>query len=164
MIRCNPTLSIVLLMARGNDAQVAEQANAAPTAAITAPKDMGSVVWTRDLDGEVGAPGADADDISRLPTTLTAGPLSIEVGTTDEAGLKAVDSIGAIVVPDEQDPRDTISAPQGGTAFLFGQAIQPFGAAEDPQESPMDSSLPGAMRPISAARPRRAPPTALFDE
>jgi len=123
-------LLILGALSCSTEIDVTRQPNVAPTAAITVPldgsiytdeeaieflgtvsdgdglEDLASVVWTSDLDMELGTATPDAQGQVRLATTLSVGTHTVVLGVTDTAGLASDDAIVIHITGDDPPPAD----------------------------------------------------------
>jgi hypothetical protein len=93
----------------------------------------GSLVWTSDLDGEIGTGGTFAT------TALSVGVHEITLTATDGGGLSSSATIDFTVLG---PPVATITAPADGAQVDVGANVTFIGSASDPEDGPLaDASL-----------------------
>lgn len=134
-------------------ATVALTVQGAPTAAIDAPADGATVtsgdavtfegsatdaeggdltgaslVWTSDLDDEIGTGESFTID------DLTVGTHTITLTATDSDGLTGTASIELTVQSSDQDPTVSITQPSNGATFAAGTSVTFEATASDPQD------------------------------
>ena len=137
-----------------------EDVNTAPTVTITAPADgtvategdlvsftgtaedsedgdiKASLVWTSDLDGQIGTGGGFSID------TLSVGTHTVTAAVSDSGGLSGQDSISIEVASaNNTAPVVSISAPTSGSSFTVGDPITFTGSASDTEEGDITASL-----------------------
>jgi hypothetical protein len=94
----------------------------------------GSLVWSSDLDGEIGTGETFMID------TLTPGTHTIEASVADSLGLEGSDSTVVIIDPNTA-PVVNITAPLDGSVFVEGEEISFEGTATDAQDGDLAGSL-----------------------
>jgi hypothetical protein len=156
-------LPLGLLMAACNtDVQVAPTENLAPIVLIEAPGDQSpfnegdaielvgtiidnngqdtlhSVTWTSTVDPQLATMDAwpDADGVSILSVTLSAGTHLIELSAIDEGGLSDADSITLFVEALQQEPDAAITSPASWSSFYTDEIVNLTGRVDDLQQDP----------------------------
>lgn len=124
VINAPPAVSIT---SPANGATLAQAASIDFAASATDPEDGArtgtAVVWTSDLDGQIGTGAAFRSN------ALSVGTHAIEVTVTDSRGAMASASISITV--ENMAPVVSISAPASGTVFAEGDAVTFTAAASD---------------------------------
>ncbi|HSF94835.1 MAG TPA: Ig-like domain-containing protein, partial [Thermohalobaculum sp.] len=134
--------------------------NTAPTATVTAPANgttvtegtlvsftgtatdaedgtiSASLVWTSDLDGQIGTGGGFST------STLSIGTHTVTASVTDSGGLNGTDTVSVIVNPlPNTAPTATVTAPANGSSFDEGTLISFTGTATDAEDGTITASL-----------------------
>jgi len=91
------------------------------------------VVWSSDIDGELGASTSDSDGAVSMSTgSLTVGTHTISLIVSDEVGARCVDNTRYIV---GRAPEVSISTPGDGETVNAGETVTFLGLATDSDES-----------------------------
>ena len=93
-----------------------------------------SLVWTSNVDGQIGTGGS-------FSRALSAGSHTITARATDSGGLSASRQVNVTVNSTNTAPTVTISSPGGGTSVVHGTSIPLSGSASDTQDGNLSASL-----------------------
>ena len=93
-----------------------------------------SLVWTSNLDGQIGTG-------SSFSRALSAGNHTVTARAVDSGGLSATRQVSVSVMTTNTAPTVTITAPASGTSVAQGTAMTFSGSASDTQNGTLTSSL-----------------------
>ena len=146
-----PIFPMLLFAACSTDLQLADKNNQPPAVVINAPEtgsaflatevvefvatvtdpnqlsDIGSLVWTSNIDGEIASlddAAPDAGGISRTALVLSPGNHAITLAVTDSAGNSATDSIDVSVGEATEDPVVDLTSPVNFQEYLPGDTVE----------------------------------------
>ncbi len=155
-----PGLVLFATACTGPDITVGDRGNLAPVVTVLSPddgasfteleaidfvgtvadsnglSDIASVVWTSDVDGELGVVVADDAGIVRLATTLSPGTHAVALTATDFDGVSGEVSIALNVGSAPSAPLAEILNPDDDDTFLVDVPITFVGGAVDPNQAP----------------------------
>jgi hypothetical protein len=93
-----------------------------------------SLVWTSNLDGQIGTG-------SSFSRTLSAGNHTVTAQVVDSGGLSTTRQVSVSVTTTNTAPTVIITAPASGTSVAQGTALTFSGSASDTQNGTLTSSL-----------------------
>jgi hypothetical protein len=93
-----------------------------------------SLVWTSNLDGQIGTGGS-------FSRALSAGNHTVTARVVDGGGLSTPRQVSVSVTTTNTAPTVTITAPASGTSVAQGTALTFIGSASDTQNGTLTSSL-----------------------
>jgi hypothetical protein len=93
-----------------------------------------SLVWTSNLDGQIGTGGS-------FSRALSAGNHTVTARAVDNGGLSATRQVSVSVTTSNSAPTVTITAPASGASVTQGAAFSFSGSATDSQDGTITSSL-----------------------
>ncbi len=105
-----------------------------------------SLVWTSDLDGQIGT------GTTFATTALTAGAHTVTLSATDGGGLSGTAMITVTITAVNTPPTAAITSPASGSVFLLGASVPLSGTGNDTEDGSLSgtaltwsSSLDGAL-------------------
>ncbi|MCG8455995.1 MAG: Ig-like domain-containing protein, partial [Holophagales bacterium] len=129
-----PSVSITS-PAAGSSSVEGESVSFAATATDAEDGDLAaSLVWSSDLDGQIGAGATFAT------TALSVGSHNITASASDSSGAPASDAIPLIVTPNTP-PIVVITAPADGTSITEGGSLSFAGTASDSEDGDISAQI-----------------------
>lgn len=100
-----------------------------------------TVIWLSNQDGEIASLGADSTGLTVVELgaeSLSLGAHTITLSVSDTDGLNDSDKVSVEILPADAPPEVSVTAPEDGASFDFGEVVTFVGQATDARTASSD--------------------------